>query len=123
MHRLIIDVPQDLVVDHINHNGLDNRKVNLRPATRAENSRYARRRKIKTSSKYNGVWFATDAKKWRAAIWNNGKREHLGYFNNEIDAARAYDEAAKKYHGEFAVLNLCSQQTDANTKIKSCREK
>ena len=96
MHRLIIDVPDDMFVDHINHNGLDNRKANLRPATPADNARHARYPKINTSSKYRGVWYNKQTKKWRASIRVNRKRKHLGYFHNEIDAAHAYDEAAKK---------------------------
>jgi hypothetical protein len=96
-----------MFIDHINHNGLDNRKANLRPATPAENARYARYPKINTSSKYRGVWY--DRKrphKWRASIRVNRKRKHLGYFKNETDAAKAYDRAAKLYYKDFAVLNF-----------------
>ena len=106
MHRLIIDVPEDMFVDHINHNGLDNRKANLRPPTPTDNARYARYPKINTSSEYRGVWYNKQTKKWRANIFVNRKRKHLGYFKNEIDAAHAYDEAAKLYYGDFAILNL-----------------
>jgi len=106
MHRVIIDVPDNLFVDHINHNGLDNRKANLRPATPADNARYARYPKINTSSKYRGVWYNKQIKKWRAAILVNCKRKHLGYFKNEIDAAKAYDKAAKLYYKDFAILNF-----------------
>ena len=106
MHRLIIDVPDGLFVDHINHNGLDNRKANLRPATPAENARYARYPKINTSSKYRGVWYNKKKEKWRATISVNLKRKQIGYFKNEIDAARAYDNAAKHYYKDFAILNF-----------------
>jgi len=106
MHRIIIDVPEGMFVDHINHNGLDNRKANLRLATPADNARYARYPKINTSSKYRGVWYIKQRKKWRATIVVNRKRKHLGYFKHEIDAARAYDQAAKLYYGDFAILNL-----------------
>jgi len=108
MHRIIIDVPEGMFVDHINHNGLDNRKANLRPATPAENARYARYPKINTSSKYRGVWYNKQTKKWRATIVVNRKRKQIGYFKHEIDAARAYDESAKKYYRDFAVLNFPS---------------
>jgi len=106
MHRLIIDVPDDMFVDHINHNGLDNRKANLRLATPADNARYARYPKINTSSRYRGVCYNKQTRKWRTTILVNRKRKHLGYFKHEIDAARAYDQAAKLYYGDFAILNL-----------------
>ena len=102
MHRDIISVRYDMVVDHINHNGLDNRKVNLRPATIAQNS-WNRRRK---NSRFIGVSWNKQMKKWRVLVGRGGKREHIGYFEDKVKAARAYDEAAKKYHGEFAALNF-----------------
>jgi hypothetical protein len=107
MHREIIRPPDHLVVDHINHNGLDNRKANLRPATRAQNNynRLAIKRKGSTS-KYKGVAWKKDKNKWRARIHFNGKLIFLGYFKDEIQAAKAYDKAAKKYYGQFACLNF-----------------
>jgi hypothetical protein len=57
-------------------------------------------------SRYKGVDWAKDMKRWRARILVNGKRIYLGSFENEIDAAKAYDEAAKRYHGDFAALNF-----------------
>jgi len=106
MHRIIINAPEDMFVDHINHNGLDNRKANLRLATPADNARYARYPKINTSSKYRGVWYNKQRKKWRATIVVNRKRKHLGYFKDERQAAHAYDESAKKYYKDFAILNF-----------------
>jgi hypothetical protein len=103
MHREIINPPDHLVVDHINHNGLDNRKANLRPATRAQNNynKVAIKRKGATS-KYKGVAWKKDKNKWRAHIYFNGEGIFLGYFKDEIQAAKAYDKAAKKYYGQFA---------------------
>jgi len=95
------------VVDHINHNGLDNRKANLRPATRAQNNYNKLIVKHKeSSSKYKGVTWKKENKKWLAQINFKGDYIFLGYFKDERKAAKAYDEAAKKYYSEFACLNF-----------------
>jgi hypothetical protein len=105
MHREILNAPDHLVVDHIDHNGLNNRKSNLRLCTFAENCRNLRNSRHKTS-KYKGVCWNKKLKKWAAAISCNNKTYHLGYFQDEIEAAKAYDKAARIYHGEFAALNF-----------------
>ncbi|MCX5632993.1 MAG: AP2 domain-containing protein [Phycisphaerae bacterium] len=106
MHRQIMNPPPGLFVDHQNHNGLDNRKANLKIATPAQNSRNRLKGRRKTSSKYKGVYFMKGINKWRADIYHNNKAIYLGYFENEEDAAKAYDNAAKIYHGDFASLNF-----------------
>ncbi len=108
MHRVIMQARPGKFIDHINHNGLDNRIANLRHASRTENNWNARKRKGKYSSKYKGVCWFKVKKKWQARIQVNGKGIFLGIFTNEMDAARAYDKAARKYYGEFAYLNFKS---------------
>ena len=104
MHRQLIKAPEGYVIDHINGNGLDNRRANLRLATVAQNAWNSKKRNPRSG--YKGVWFAADKGLWRAAIVCHGKRLHLGYFSSKIDAAKAYDAAAIKYYGEFAKPNF-----------------
>lgn len=106
MHRAILNVPAHLLVDHINGNGLDNRKSNLRPATKSQNCRNKRLGRTNTSSKYRGVHWHSRAGKWQASIRVNRKSIHLGYFHDELKAARAYDEASRKYHKNFGKPNF-----------------
>ena len=106
MHQIILEVPKGMVVDHINNDSMDNRSANLRPATKAQNSRNKKKSSRPCSSKYKGVCWHKKSLKWQAEVMFEKKRIHLGSFLNEVDAAKAYDEAAKKYHGEFACLNF-----------------
>lgn len=105
MHRFIMNAPKDMYVDHINHDPLDNRKSNLRICTVAENTQNQRAR-IGKKSKYKGVTWSKAAKKWTSSIEVDKKSYHLGVFIDEIEAAKAYDEAAKKYHKGFAYTNF-----------------
>jgi hypothetical protein len=105
MHNQIINIPEGLVCDHINRKAHDNRKANLRPATVSQNN-CNRRNRDQTTSRYRGVSQDVRSNKWRAQINVNGRRIHLGMFGHKVDAAKAYDSAARKYHGEFAVLNF-----------------
>ena len=101
MHRRVMKYDGELFVDHENGNGLDNRKANLRLATMSQNCCNRKR----DSSKYKGV-VRKPNNKFEVCIKYHGKRIYLGLYGNETDAARAYDEAAKHYYGEFAVLNF-----------------
>jgi hypothetical protein len=106
MHRQIMKAPAGFVVDHINYNGLDNRKANLRLANHSQNVCHRRKLNKSSSSRYKGIYFNKQIRKWRAQIHVNRKFKQIGYFKDEIEAAKAYDRAAKKYHGEFASLNF-----------------
>jgi hypothetical protein len=106
LHREIMEAPAGLLVDHKNRDTLDNRRDNLRLATRFQNGVNSRIDKTNTTSQFRGVRFRKKSGRWVANIRTEGKKVWLGSFDNEIDAARAYDEAAKKYHGEFARLNF-----------------
>lgn len=104
MHQIIMETKNGEMVDHINGNGLDNRRSNLRIATKAQNGWNRSAPKSNTSG-YKGVSRAKGGKKWRAYITVLHKRYSLGVFQYIKDAARAYNIAALKYHGEFARLN------------------
>ena len=106
MHREIIEAPAGMYVDHINQNGLDNRKANLRLATRFQNARNRPKTSRATSSKYKGVTYRPAQDKWTATIFANGRNLHLGHFRTQIEAAKAYDRAAKEHYGPFAALNF-----------------
>jgi len=105
MHRSIIPIPDNMLCDHINHVGLDNRSANLRPATSAQNAWNRKKQSKPTSSKYKGV-HKTISNTWSAGITVLGKRIHLGTFKTESAAARAYDTAAKTHFGSFAYTNF-----------------
>lgn len=101
MHREINKTPAGLTTDHKDGNGLNNQRNNLRTATHSENMR---NRKVK-DGKLKGIYFKKDRGKYAAQLRVNKTKKHLGYYDNPIDAAKAYNLAAIKYHGEFARLN------------------
>jgi hypothetical protein len=103
MHRVIMCTPEDMQIDHINGNGLDNQKYNLRNCTPNQNRKNRKRRKNGTS-KYKGVCYHRGG--IEASAWANNTKYIIGYFKTEEAAAMAYDEKAKELHGEFANLNF-----------------
>lgn len=101
MHKMLLNPPPGFGVDHINRDTLDNRRSNLRIATVGQNNFNKW-----TKKKFKGVFWRKDKNRWAATIGANRKTYHLGYFKSDIDAALAYDEAARNLHGEFAYLNF-----------------
>ncbi len=117
MHRQIMDTPRHLICDHINHDGLDNRRQNLRNCTIEQNN--ANRRKRGTghgsrtpTSQYLGVTYCRRRKKWVSYIKHKGKSRNLGLFEIEEEAARAHDKAAWAQWGEYACLNFPEDYPD-----------
>lgn len=104
MHQMVLNKPYDRI-DHINGDGLDNQKSNLRLANKSENARNCKLQKNNTSG-FRGVSFQKQLRKWMAYIKLNNKRVYIGVFFTKEEAAYARDEMAIKHHGEFAVLNF-----------------
>lgn len=111
MHREIVGAPDDVYVDHINRKRLDNRRCNLRIATPQQSAYNMSKPKSKTG--YRGVTQHSDPKRrkpFQARIRVDGKHLRLGWFETAYEAAQAYDAAARKYHGEYAVLNFPNEE-------------
>jgi hypothetical protein len=112
MHREALGVIDDRFVDHQNHNGLDNRRTNLRIATWEENCWNKRKPVSRGSSRFKGIMWDKRRSTWQAMIGYKGKKIFIGYFDDETAAARAYDTKAKELYGEFAALNFPENQKD-----------
>lgn len=106
MHRMILNAPDGIEVDHINGNGLDNRRCNLRLASSSQNHFNQRKQQRQTSSQYKGVYWHQRDKVWMSRIQAFGSDHYIGSFSSEREAALAYNIAAIKYHGEYANLNI-----------------
>lgn len=112
MHRLVMDAKKGQIVDHINFNGLDNRRANLRLCTPAENAMHSRKRR-NSVSRYIGVTWHTASKSWAVSIKHSGKSFRQPGFATEVEAAVFRDSLARKLHGEFASLNFPEIAHDA----------
>ena len=104
IHRLIMNAPNDMEVDHIDGNRLNNQKSNLRLATSSQNKCNRGPRKDNTSG-YKGVSWHKQLSKWTARIKSGKKYKHLGLFIKKVDAALAYNQAAQEIQKEFAFIN------------------
>ena len=102
MHKLIMDSPKGMEIDHVNGDGWDNRKCNLRVCTRQQNT--FNQHRVSPTTGYRGVYLKRN-KNYYAGLEFNGKGVHLGIYKTAKEAAKAYNEGAKKYYGEFAYLN------------------
>jgi AP2 domain len=115
LHRIIMGHPIGLNIDHKNHNGLDNRRDNLRVATKMQN---CHNMAIKSNSKsgFKGVIWVKETKTWNVVISANGIHHFGGAFKCKINAAIKYNEMAIKYHGEFAFINVITNEELASRK-------
>jgi hypothetical protein len=104
LHRMVMPLPDGMRVDHIDGNGLDCRRQNLRGATHQQNL-WGRKRNKNNKSGYKGVSWDKRARRWKASITVNGRTIPLGLFDDPAEGGRAYDAAALEHFGEFARLN------------------
>jgi len=105
MHREIMSPPKGKHVDHIDRNGLNNLRSNLRICTPSQNLCNAKKRRDNTSG-FKGVSFYKRTGKWEVSIKKDYKTKHLGHYATAEEAAKVYDKAAKELHGQYAVLNF-----------------
>ena len=105
MHRLVMDFPKDMIVDHVNGDTQDNRKENLRVCTQTQNM-FNRKSHKNSLTGYKGVSWHKVRKKWRVQISINGKPKTKGYFDCLLEAAKEYDRLAIVHFGEYARLNF-----------------
>ena len=105
MHRQILDPPRGMVVDHIDGNRANNCRANIRACTRAQNI-HNKRKCTGSRSRFKCVYYSKQLGKWYSRCWFEGRDRLIGYFDTEIEAARAYDRQAVAWFGEFARLNF-----------------
>ena len=120
MHRFILGAPKGMVVDHRNHNGLDNRRSNIRLCTVAQNSHNIRRAR-RNLPRGCSLIHPNREKKYQANICVNGRSYNLGAFSDPIQAGMAYDLASMVLHGEFGIRNGLVDLSLAESEIPKLR--
>ena len=118
LSRFIMGNPPNMEVDHINGNGLDNRRINLRVVTHSQNCKN-RSKNFNSRSRFKGVVFHKHRGKWWARIQSDGKKYSLGLHETEEAAALAYNDAARALHKDFAKLNFLPNQNNATPTLKT----
>lgn len=106
MHRQILNVLKGMVVDHIDGNGLNNTRANMRICTYSENLGYQRTLRKNKTSRFKGVSWNTQNEHWVSNIQVNKKYMHIGAFDDETEAAKAYDAMSMRHFKEFAYTNF-----------------
>lgn len=119
LHRLIVHASDHEIVDHKNRNKLDNRRSNLRICKAFENS--INKGKYPGNNTYKGICKTIDGK-WQAQIGINRRQKYLGRFDNDVEAAKAYDTAARELYGEYAYLNFPNETERVEKEIKHNRK-
>lgn len=101
LHRWVMGMPEGMIVDHINGNGLDNRCKNLRVCTQSQNNANQKGAKHNSKSGHKGVYWHKAAQKWCAEVVFDYKKHYLGVYKNKLDAVEAYNKKAKELYGDF----------------------
>ena len=121
MHRVILarmqpDLPSDFITDHRDRDGLNNQRNNLRSCNQSQNQANMPKLRGTYSSRYKGVYWDNDRKRWIALLGVDGKQKYIGSFKLETDAARAYNNLARTHYGAFAFLNKVGRRKKTDTK-------
>jgi hypothetical protein len=106
MHRLILNAPDGMIVDHRDGNGLNNSRANLRVVTHRENNINAAKR-AGCSSHHRGVDYHRSTRAWRARVWCGGRETLVGFFATEEEAVAARERAAREVYGEYVSVRRC----------------
>lgn len=106
LHRFIMNAPKGIVVDHINGDPLDNRRENLRLSTLSQNQANRKGKNRPGTSQFKGVYWYKRVGKWLTRVTVQGKLVYSGYFDDEVEAAKAYDKAMIEHYGEYAGVNF-----------------
>jgi len=112
MHRIILNSQDEEIVDHKDHNGLNNLRNNIRNCTQSQNQQNRIGRFC--TSRFKGVSWRKDRKRWLVTIVVQKRKMYIGMFKSELDAAEAYNMAAKKHFGNFAYLNFIGIKPEKN---------